>query len=114
MRLAEHENEGHNEELIALIVADMQDPVTPILEVAFVSEGLHDAGRMIPRFGEVVHQSATMVDEYLLRVGAVEIYLRHVEPPSNEAGGRERSACCCSRRRGKKTGSGDALTIWSQ
>jgi hypothetical protein len=29
MRHAEHENEGDNEELIALIVADMQDPVTP-------------------------------------------------------------------------------------
>ena len=28
IRLAEHESEGHNEELIALVVADMQDPVT--------------------------------------------------------------------------------------
>jgi len=36
MGLAEHEGERHNEELIALIVADMQDPVTPILEAALV------------------------------------------------------------------------------
>jgi hypothetical protein len=34
IRLAEHESEGHNEELIALIIADMQDPVTPIREAA--------------------------------------------------------------------------------
>ena len=32
IRLAEQESEGHNEELVALVVADMQDPVTPILE----------------------------------------------------------------------------------
>ena len=55
MRLAEHENEGDNEELIALIVADMQDPVTPILEAVLDGEGLHDPGRMIARFGQTVH-----------------------------------------------------------
>ena len=42
MGLAEHEREGHNEEFIALIVDDMQDPVTPIFEAALVGEGLHD------------------------------------------------------------------------
>ena len=41
IRLAEHKREGHNEELIALIVADAQDPVTPILKAALVGEGLH-------------------------------------------------------------------------
>ncbi|SDJ45589.1 hypothetical protein SAMN05216338_105014 [Bradyrhizobium sp. Rc2d] len=34
IRLTEHESEGHNEELIALVVANVQDPVTPILEAA--------------------------------------------------------------------------------
>ena len=34
-------NEGNNEELIALIIANMQDPVTPILEAVLVGEGLH-------------------------------------------------------------------------
>jgi hypothetical protein len=77
MRLAEHESEGHNEELIALIVADMQDPVTPILEAALVGEGLHDAGRMIARLNEIVHYGAAVIDEYLPRIGAVEIYLGH-------------------------------------
>ena len=58
IRLAEHESEGHNEELIALIVADMQDPVTPILGASLVGEGLHDAGRMIARLSEVVYHGA--------------------------------------------------------
>ena len=53
MGLIEHESKGHNEELIALIVADIKDPVTPILEAALVGEGLYDAGRAITRLSEV-------------------------------------------------------------
>jgi hypothetical protein len=36
--LAEHESEGNDEELIALVVTDMQNPVTPIREAALASE----------------------------------------------------------------------------
>ena len=81
MGLAEHEGKGHNEELIALIVADMQDPVTPIIEAALVGEGLHDAGRMIARLSEIVHHGTAVIDENFLRIGAVEVYLGHVLPP---------------------------------
>jgi hypothetical protein len=79
--LAEHESEGNDEELIALVVTDMQNPVTPIREAALASEGLHDTRRMIPCLGKVVHDDAVIIDENLLRVGAVEIDLSHVEPP---------------------------------
>src|SRR5262245_57623860 len=92
MRPAEYESEGDNEELIALIVADMKDPVTPILETALVGEGLHDAGRVIARLGKVIHHGAVVIDENLLRVGAVEIYLSHVQPPSDWTGRQESSA----------------------
>jgi hypothetical protein len=77
MRLAEYESEGQNEELIALTVADMQNPVTPILKAALVGEGLHDAGRMIARLNEIADHRAAVIEENLLRVGAVEIYLGH-------------------------------------
>jgi hypothetical protein len=90
--LAEHEGEGHDEELIALIVADMQDPVAPILKAELVGEGLHHTGRMIARLSKIVHRGAAVVDEHLLRIGAVKIDLRHVQPPSNGAGSREISA----------------------
>src|SRR5215467_2572355 len=63
IRLAEHERERHNEELIALIVADMQHPVTPILEATLVGDGLHNAGRMIARVGKIVHHGAAVVEE---------------------------------------------------
>jgi hypothetical protein len=63
LHLSQHEREGHDEELIALIVADMQDPVAPILEAALVGEGSHHAGRMIARLREVVHYGAAVVDE---------------------------------------------------
>src|SRR5215510_10513623 len=78
MRLTQHEGEGHNEELIALIVADMQDPVTPILEVTLVSEGMHDTRRVIARLSKIVHHGAAVIDENLLRIGAVKIDLGHV------------------------------------
>jgi hypothetical protein len=73
MRLAEYENEVDNEELIALIVADMQDPLTPIFEAALVGEGLHDTRRMIARFSQVVHNGAAPIDESLFCVGAMKI-----------------------------------------
>jgi hypothetical protein len=94
MRLAEHESEGHKEELIALIVADMQDPVTPILEVELVGEGLHDTGRTITRLSKIVHFGAAVIaiDKNFLCVGAEKIYLGHVQLPSNGTGNHEISA----------------------
>jgi hypothetical protein len=85
MRLAKNEDEGNNEELIALVVADMQESVTPILEAVLVGEGLHEAGRMIARLREIVHHGTIVVEENLLRGGAMEIYLGHVQPPSRVA-----------------------------
>jgi hypothetical protein len=76
-------SEGQNEELIALTVADMQNPVTPIFKAACVGDGLHEAGRMIARLNEIVDHGAAVIEENLLRVGAVEIYLSHAQSPSN-------------------------------
>ena len=42
MRLAEHENEGDNEEFITEIVVDVQDPAAPIFEAPRLGEGSHD------------------------------------------------------------------------
>src|SRR4051794_21720175 len=113
MRLAEHESEGHNEEFIAPVVADMQDPVTQILEAALVGEGLHDTGRVIARLSEVVHHGAAAICENLLRIGAVEIHLGHVQPRSNEAptGNNEALASELSSTGRPEDGSGDAVMI---
>jgi hypothetical protein len=67
MGLAKDEDEGDNEELIAVVVVYMQDPVTPILEAVLVGEGLHEAGRMIARLGKIVHHGAMVIEENLLR-----------------------------------------------
>jgi hypothetical protein len=106
MRLAKHESERDNEELVALIVADMQDPVTPILEAALVGEGLHDTGRVVTRFSKIINHGAETIDENLLRVGAVKIDLGHVQSPSNGTGSRKIHRCW--RRCGIKAGSIDA------
>src|SRR6516162_2618242 len=68
---------------IASVVTDMQDPVTPVLKAALAGEELHDAGRVIARLSRIVDHGAAAIDENLLRVRAVEIYLGHVQPPSN-------------------------------
>jgi hypothetical protein len=94
MRLAEHENERDNEELIAEVVVDVQDPAAPIFVAARLSEGSHDTGRVITRLSEVVDHGAAAIDQNLLRVGAVKIDLGHVQPPSNGTGSKE-----CQRRR---------------
>jgi len=70
IRPAEHESKGHNEELIALVVADMHDAVTPILEAEFVGAGLHETVRVIARLSEVVHHGAAAISENLLRAGS--------------------------------------------
>jgi hypothetical protein len=72
----------NNEELIASVVTDMQNPVTPIIEAALAGDGFHDARRMIPRHSEIVHYGAAIVDENFLRIGAMEIDLGHVRPLS--------------------------------
>src|SRR6516165_12307960 len=41
------------------------------------------AGRVIARLSRIVDHGAAAIDENLLRVRAVEIYLGHVQPPSN-------------------------------
>src|SRR5215472_15933498 len=91
IRPAEHGGEGHNEELIALVVAGMQDPVTPILKAALIGEGSHDTYRMIAGLSKIVHYGAAVfaINENLLRIGAEKIYLGHVQPPSNGTGNRE-------------------------
>jgi hypothetical protein len=96
IRFAEYGNEGHDEELIAVVVADMQDPVTPILEAALAGEELHDAGRVIARLSKIVHHGAAAIDENLLCVRAVEIYLAHLQPPSNATVPHDTSALLVS------------------
>src|SRR5262249_53733454 len=85
MRLAEYKDERHDKEFIALVVTDVQDPVTPILEAALVGDGLDDVGRMITCLGEIVHHGAAVIEEHLLRGGAVKIDLGHVRPPWKDA-----------------------------
>jgi hypothetical protein len=55
IRLAKYGRERHNEKLIALVVADMQDPIPPILEATLACERLHRASSAIARLSEVVH-----------------------------------------------------------
>ena len=63
--------------LIALIVADMQHPVTRILKAALIDDELHDAHYTIARLSEVVYHCAPVIEENFLRIGSMEINLGH-------------------------------------
>jgi hypothetical protein len=67
MRLAKYKDEWNDEELIALVVADMQNPVAPILEAVLVGEGFDEASRMVMRLSKIVHHSTVAIEENLLR-----------------------------------------------
>jgi hypothetical protein len=83
MRPAEHENEGDNEELIAEVVVDVQDPAAPIIEATRLGDGSNDTGCVITRLSEVVYHGAAAIDQNLPHVGAVKIHVGHVQPPAH-------------------------------
>jgi hypothetical protein len=62
VRLTEHESEGDNEELVIGIVADMHNPVAPILRAAFHDERSDDAGCTVARLGEVAYRFTRTID----------------------------------------------------
>ena len=61
-RLTEHQGERDNEELIAEVVVDVQDPAAPIFEAARLGEGSHNEGCVIPRLSEIVYHCAAAID----------------------------------------------------
>ncbi|WP_446680536.1 hypothetical protein [Bradyrhizobium erythrophlei] len=113
MRLSENESEGNNEELVAEVVADVQNPVTPSLVTARLGEGLHELGGMIPRLGKIIHHGAAAIDENLIRVGAMEINLGHVRPPLNGMDSNATHASQVSSSRRRDDDRADALRIWT-
>src|SRR5882724_11460067 len=53
----------------------------------------HDAGGVVARFSEDSYGGAALIDQYVLRIGAVEIELSHVPPPvKNESRTMDSSA----------------------
>jgi hypothetical protein len=81
MRFAEHKREGHNEEFVANVVADVQNPATPILCAVCRGQRTHNASSVVSRFRQVADSGAVSIEQDPLRVGAVEVNLGHCQPP---------------------------------
>jgi hypothetical protein len=62
VRLAEHECEGKNEDLVIEIVADMHNPVAPVFRAAFHDQRSDQAGCAVARLGEVAHRCTGLID----------------------------------------------------
>jgi hypothetical protein len=93
VRLAEQGGERHGKNLVIEIVADVQGPVAPVFRAARRDQRPHDAGGVVARFSEVSYGGAALIDQYVLRIGAVEIELSHIPPPvKNESRTMDSSA----------------------
>jgi hypothetical protein len=82
MWLAEHKGEGHDEDLIAAIITDVQDPAAPIFGAARHKERAHHASGVVTCLGQIGYRGAGSISQCASRVGAMEIELTHVPPPS--------------------------------
>jgi AraC-like DNA-binding protein len=82
IRLAEHKSEGDDKQLLTEVVADVQGPATPIFEATRSHEGAHDAGCVITRLGEVIHDRTATINQDLAGIGAMKKHLGHAQPRS--------------------------------
>src|SRR5258708_36230729 len=82
MRLAEHGNERHGEDLVAGSIADVQDPTAPVFRTGRHDQRPHHQGGVVTRLGQIANGSAVLIDHYPFSVGAMEIDLSHVPPPN--------------------------------
>src|SRR6516225_9174569 len=81
MRFAKHGCKGNNKELVAEVVADMQDPGAPILGAARHGQRAHSASCVVPRFDQIADSGAASINQDSVRAGAVEIDVIHLQPP---------------------------------
>src|SRR5438445_5269733 len=82
MRLAENGGERDFKNLVVEIVADMHDPVAPVLRARFHDHRAHHAGGVIAGLGEVTDHDAELIDANFAGTGAVEIDLGHLRSPA--------------------------------
>src|SRR6478672_6324031 len=77
MQAPEHAREGHEEKLLALLVPCMQAPGAPIVRAVAVHEGPDDALRALMSLGQILDVDPTRIQDELIRVGTMEIDVRH-------------------------------------
>src|SRR5216683_381736 len=82
MRFAEFGRERQGEDLVADIIADVQDPAAPVFRARRHDERPHNDRGVLTRLSQVAYDGAASIDQYPLRVGAMEIDLSHVPPPA--------------------------------
>jgi hypothetical protein len=83
MRLAEQGRKRHDKYLSAEIIADVQQPIAPIVIAGRHRERAHDASGVIVRLGQVAHAGAASIDQCDFGVAAMEIDVSHVPTPAS-------------------------------
>jgi hypothetical protein len=66
MRLTQHERKGHDEELVAEVIADVQDPAAPTLCAVCHGQRTHNASCVVTRFREIADSGAVPIEQNAL------------------------------------------------
>jgi hypothetical protein len=78
VRLAEHECEGQDENLIAGLIDGMQGPITPIFKVGCCDDRSHLAGGLLARLDQVGDGCTATIHQHSSSVGEMEVDLSHL------------------------------------
>src|SRR3979411_2670846 len=85
---AEYGSEGHVKNLIAVLVADMQDPTAPVFLARRHDERSHHKRGLLTRLSQVPYGGAASIHQHAFGVGVLEIDLSHVPRPLEKANRR--------------------------
>ncbi len=85
VRLADRGREGHDENVVAETIADVQGPIAPIFHTRRRDERPDNALRVVTRIRQIVQIDAALIDQCSPIAGAVEIKSSHVLPPPGSA-----------------------------
>src|ERR1700681_2312623 len=77
MKPTKHVREGHNEYLVAILVADMQGPRAPVHRSDALHELLNDSGSPLMSFNEILDLDSTRIHHDMIRVGTMKKYVGH-------------------------------------
>jgi hypothetical protein len=81
VQLAEDGGERQHEDFVAAVVGHMHDPVAPVFPICGHDVGAGEALGVLAGLDEVADGSATLVDQYVFFVGAVEEDVGHFPNP---------------------------------
>jgi hypothetical protein len=81
MKPAEHVRKRHQKYLVAILIACMQGPRSPVVRAKRIHITLNDLYGALVRFDQIFDIGPTLIHDNQLRIGAMEKYVGHDRLP---------------------------------